>query len=41
MSALTHMLRPRAVAVVGASASRMAQGNVVLANLFRSGYQGG
>jgi acetate---CoA ligase (ADP-forming) len=40
MSALTHMLRPRAVAVVGASASRMAQGNVVLANLFRSGYQG-
>jgi acetate---CoA ligase (ADP-forming) len=34
------MLRPRAVAVVGASASRMAQGNVVLANLFRSGYQG-
>jgi acetate---CoA ligase (ADP-forming) len=40
MSALTHMIRPRAVAVIGASASRKTLGNVVLANLFRTGYQG-
>jgi acyl-CoA synthetase (NDP forming) len=40
MSALTSMLRPGAVAVIGASASRVSQGNVVLANLRRAGYSG-
>lgn len=40
MSALTSMLRPRAVAIIGASATRLAQGNVVLANLRRAGYRG-
>ncbi|WP_036553657.1 acetate--CoA ligase family protein [Nocardioides insulae] len=40
MSDLSHMLRPRSIAVIGASETRMAQGNVVLANLSNAGYEG-
>jgi len=35
------MMRPRAVAIVGASAKRMTQGNVVISNLKEWGYKGG
>ncbi len=34
------MMRPRAVAIVGASAKRMTQGNVVISNLKEWGYGG-
>lgn len=37
---VTPMVRPRSVAVVGASAKRMTQGNVVISNLKEWGYRG-
>ena len=37
---VTPMVRPRSVAVVGASAKRVTQGNVVISNLKEWGYQG-
>lgn len=37
---VTSMMRPRAVAIVGASAKRMTQGNVVISNLKEWGYGG-
>ncbi|MDE1992381.1 MAG: acetate--CoA ligase family protein [Rhizobiaceae bacterium] len=37
---VTSMLRPNAVAVIGASAKRMTQGNVVIGNLKDWGYRG-
>ena len=37
---VTSMVRPRAVAIVGASAKRVTQGNVVIANLKDWGYRG-
>ncbi|MEU6265188.1 acetate--CoA ligase family protein [Saccharopolyspora shandongensis] len=40
MSALSHLLKPRSIAVIGASEKRMAQGNVVLANLANADYRG-
>ena len=36
--AITALLRPRSIAVLGASARRRASGNAVLANLRRHGY---
>lgn len=38
---VTSMVRPRAVAIVGASAKRITQGNVVISNLREWGYKGG
>ncbi len=37
---VTPLISPRSVAVIGASAKRIAQGNVVLGNLMRWGYAG-
>lgn len=37
---VTSMMRPRSVAIVGASAKRMTQGNVVISNLKEWGYAG-
>ncbi|MCC6852696.1 MAG: acetate--CoA ligase family protein [Rubrivivax sp.] len=37
---VSSLVRPRAVAVIGASAKRMTQGNVVIANLRDWGYRG-
>ncbi|MEO3999403.1 acetate--CoA ligase family protein [Mesorhizobium sp. CAU 1732] len=37
---VTSMVRPRSVAIVGASAKRVTQGNVVISNLKEWGYQG-
>lgn len=37
---VTSMVRPRSVAIIGASAKRMTQGNVVIANLKDWGYGG-
>lgn len=37
---VTSMVRPRSVAIIGASAKRMTQGNVVLSNLKTWGYDG-
>lgn len=37
---VTSMVRPRSVAVIGASAKRMTQGNVVIGNLKDWGYRG-
>ena len=37
---VTPMVRPRSVAVIGASAKRVTQGNVVISNLRNWGYDG-
>ena len=40
MSSLTHLLKPKSVAVIGASSKPMRAGNIVLKNLLHGGFEG-
>ncbi|MEX0333693.1 bifunctional acetate--CoA ligase family protein/GNAT family N-acetyltransferase [Vibrio tubiashii] len=40
MSHLTHLLRPKSVAVIGASTKPMRAGNIVMKNLLHGGFEG-
>ncbi|EGA70790.1 hypothetical protein VISI1226_01655 [Vibrio sinaloensis DSM 21326] len=40
MSHLTHLLKPKSVAVIGASSKAMRAGNIVMKNLLQGGFEG-
>lgn len=40
MSQLTHLLKPKSVAVIGASSKPMRAGNIILKNLLQGGFEG-
>ena len=40
MNSLSHLLKPKSVAVVGASTRAMRAGNIVMKNLLQGGFEG-